>query len=111
MPFTGLYVSRVKNGTLSNLDYVTGDLCQAAIFARDLVETFSVCYYFSGNYTFPMIMSQRKGCNETIATCPLLTLFRNGQGHFHPPQKPDDTDFSIQSKYTEFYFSCTLFIL
>lgn len=50
MPFTGLYVSRVKNGTLSNLDYVTGDLCQAAIFARDLVETFSVCYYFSGNY-------------------------------------------------------------
>lgn len=49
MPFTGLYVSRVKNGTLSKLDYGTGDLCQAAIFARDLVGTFSMCYYFSGN--------------------------------------------------------------
>lgn len=49
MPFIGLYVSRVKNGTLSKLDYGTGDLCQAAILARDLVEACSMCYYFSGN--------------------------------------------------------------
>lgn len=58
-------------------------------------------------------MSQGKGCYETIATCPLLSLFRNGEEHFHPPQKPDDADISIQSKYTKFflYFSCTLFIL
>lgn len=32
-----------------------GELSQAAILDRDVVETFSKLYYFSGKYTFQII--------------------------------------------------------
>lgn len=57
--FTGSYVNLVQNGGQSKLDK-TGQLSQAAIFARDVVDAYFKCcgIIFYIMTAFPMVVSQ-----------------------------------------------------